>query len=239
MARLAGWRAGDVSLEPMVALTPELQSMVLTVRPTVADLVGRLRRMFRHVPIEDIEQTVWEGFARAAPRHDPVRGPFHVFGYKYAFGLAIDRLTRDARQTPLRLARKAIGDAFDGLSVSDDPFADDAEILAPLRACCHEGAFRMFFGATFETWRLQGEQGLVEQLARAKAFEALRAAFTTLAPEDWQLLQLYYVECHTWTEVGAAFGIGEKQAQRRAEKIREKLKRELLARGVKDAPPRA
>jgi RNA polymerase sigma factor (sigma-70 family) len=228
-----------MSLDARVALTPELQSLVLGARPTVEDLVRRLRLMFRRVPIEDIEQTVWEGFSQAAPRHDPTRGPFHVFGYKHAFGLAIDRFTRDARQTPLRLARKAIGDAFDGLSVSSDPFAGDAEILAPLKACCHEGAFRMFFGATFETWRLQGEQGLVEQLARAKAFEALRVAFTTLAPEDWQLLQLYYIECHTWAEVGAAFGVGEKQAQRRAEKIREKLKRELLARGVKAAPPPA
>jgi RNA polymerase sigma factor (sigma-70 family) len=151
--------------------------------------------------------------------------------------MAVDQFSRDARQSPLRLARRALGGVADGLTVTDDPFVEDHEILAPIKAACHEGAFRMFFGATFEAWRTQGEEGLVDHLTRQKAFRALQSAFTTLAPDDWQLLELYFIECRTWAEVGAAFDISERHAKRRAEGIREKLRRELLARGVKGPPP--
>ena len=220
-------------------LTPDMQALVLEAEPEVKALVAKLAKMFRWVAINDVTQTVWEGYAEVAPRHDPAKGKLGAFGYKHAYGKAVEAFMREAHQAPLHLARRAFGEIMEDLRIADDPFVEDDVILAPIKAVCREGTFRMFFGATFETWRMQGEQGLVDHLTRLKTFAALQSAFMTLEPEEWKLLQLYYIECQTWAEVGEALGVGERQAKRRAEEIRDKLKRELLVRRVKNAPPEA
>jgi RNA polymerase sigma factor (sigma-70 family) len=224
-----------------VRLTPEQRALVLQEKPMVEALVNKLKGMFGRAALEDLTQMVWTGLSEAVVHYDPAKGPFGRFGWKRAFGKGVEDLMRDARQAPLYLARRAFGDPADGLKLAstDDPWVDDRELLEPIKAACHEGAFRMFFGATFETWRMQGDQGLVDHVTRQRVFRALQAAFTTLAPDEWRLLELYYIECLTWADVGVAFDISERQAKRRDADVRKSLKRELLARGVKAAPPEA
>jgi DNA-directed RNA polymerase specialized sigma24 family protein len=153
------------------------------------------------------------------------------------FGETVDTFTHEARQNPLFMARRAFQDPDIQLKNPNEPFLSEEDLLNGLRAVCHEGTFRMFFGATFDTWRMQGEQGTVDHLTRLKAFCALQSAFTTLASDEWELLERYYIRCSSWPVVAEALGIGERQVMRRAEEVREKLKRELLARGVRSAPP--
>jgi RNA polymerase sigma factor (sigma-70 family) len=225
--------------ETVTPLTEQQQKWVLEAEPSIVVLSKRLRRKFPRAREEDIAQTLWTGYAEVAPRYNPAEGSFAAFAYWPAWGKAIDELTREARQSPLHMARKALGAAAEPLRVATGPYMEDSEILAPIKAACREGTFRMFFGATLDTWRTQGEEGLVDHLTRLTAFRALQSAFATLTPDEWKLLELYYIECLTWKVVGAAFDISDRQARRRDEDIREKLKAELMARGVETAPPEA
>ena len=72
------------------------------------------------------------------------------------------------------------------LKNANEPFVSEEELVSGLKATCHDGLFRLFVGATFETWRVQGEQGTVDHLTRLKAFDALRSAFTTLTEDEWK-----------------------------------------------------
>ena len=218
-------------------LTPKQQDAVLTAKPMIATMLAKLRRMFAQVSFEDMSQVVWQGVSEVAPAYDSSQGSFAAFAWKPVFGRAVEWAKGEARQSPLYLARRAFLPVTDHLKDPDDPFADDEQTLAPLKDVCRDGTFRMFFGGTFEAWRMQGEQGLVDHMTRLKTFRGLAGAFTTLSPEEWKLLELYYIDCHSWFEVGQALGISERHAKRRAEEIREKLKRELRLRGIKKPPP--
>jgi RNA polymerase sigma factor (sigma-70 family) len=220
-------------------LTPAQQEWVVKAEPSVKLLAGRLHKKFPRASLDDIAQTLRTGYAEVAPKYNPAEGTFEAFGYWPAWGKAHDELTREARQSPRHMASKAFGEAAEPLKVPTGAYMEDDEILAPIKAACHDGTFRMFFGATFDTWRAQGEQGMVDHLTRLKAFRALQSAFATLTPDEWKLLELYYIECMTWDEVGAALDVSGRQARRRDEQIREKLKLELIALGVERAPPEA
>jgi RNA polymerase sigma factor (sigma-70 family) len=219
-------------------LTPEQQDRVVEAEPTIKRLTGELQRKFPRACGEDIAQSLRAAYAEVVPGYDPTRGPsFDAYAYWPVWGKVHDELTREARQSPRHMARKAFGQVAEPLEVATGAYMEDGEILAPIIAACREGTFRMFFGATLDTWRAQGEQRLVDHLARLKAFRALQSAFATLTPDEWKLLELYYIECLTWEEVGKAFDISDRQAKRRDAQIRQKLKDELIARGVDGAPP--
>ena len=220
-----------------VPLTRKQQDLVLEAEPMVKKMLRKLERMFPHASPEDMRQTVWLNVSEVASRQALSRDTFEAVLWKRVFGEVVDTFTLDARQNPLFMARRAFQDPDIQLKNPNEPFLSEDDLLGGLRAVCHEGTFRMFFGATFETWRMQGEQGTVDHLTRLKVFGALQSAFTTLTSSEWELLERYYIRCSSWPVVAEALGIGERQVMRRAEEIREKLKRELLARGVRSAPP--
>jgi hypothetical protein len=172
-------------IKSVTPLTRAQQDLVVKALPTIDLLAGGLHKKFPWARLDDIKQTLRLGYAEVAPKYDPSKGTFAAFGYWPAWGQAIDKLTREGHQSPLYMARKAFGAAAEPLQVPHEPYMEDQEILAPIKAACHEGTFRMFFGATFETWRAQGEQGMVDHLTRLKAFRALQSAFTTLTPDEW------------------------------------------------------
>jgi DNA-directed RNA polymerase specialized sigma24 family protein len=210
---------------------------VLDAEPMVNKMLRKLERMFPRASPEDMRQTVWLNVSEMASRPDISPDAFEAFVWKRVFGEVVDTCTLEARQNPLFMARRAFQDPDLQLKNPNEPFLSEDDLLSGLRSVCHEGTFRMFFGATFETWRMQGEQGTVDHLTRLKVFGALQSAFTTLAPGEWELLERYYIRCSSWPVVAEALGIGERQVMRRAEEIREKLKLELLSRGVRGAPP--
>jgi RNA polymerase sigma factor (sigma-70 family) len=222
---------------PSVPLTSEHQDLVLEAKPMVDMMQRKLEKMFPHVSPDDIRQTVWLTVSELAPDYNPARGHFAAFAWAPVFGAAVDTFTLEARQNPLYMARRAFVKPGIHLKDPNEPFVSEEELVSGLQGVCHEGTFRLFFGATFETWRMQGEQGTVDHLTRLKVFGALQSAFTTLKSAEWELLERYYIACSSWADVAEALGIGERQVMRRAEEIREKLRRELLARGVRGAPP--
>ena len=235
---------GEKKSKAGTPLTPEQQGWVLGAKPQIEELTKRLQRKFPQADPGDVAQALWEGYSHVAPDYNPdnpERKSFAAFAYKGGWGYAVDALTRQARQSPVHMARKAFGDDSAPVRIARGAYVAEHEMLGGIRAACHDSAFRMFFGATFDVWRAQGEQGLVDLVTRKKAFCALQGALATvtLTADEWKLLELYYVECQTWEEVGAAFGIVERQARRRDEQIRAKLREELFARGVTSAPPRA
>ncbi|MEO7330402.1 MAG: sigma-70 family RNA polymerase sigma factor [Minicystis sp.] len=226
--------------KPEGATSPEAvaQARVMAeAGPVVQRLLRKLRRMFPAERPDDLRQMAWQGVVEKAPQYDPSKGSVAGFIWKSAFGNAVNEASREARQSPAHLMRLALLFAAEEIPDEEhDPFESDETILQGLADACHDGAFRMFFGATFETWRTQGEQGMIDHLAHKEAFGRLKSAFSTLAPEDWRLVELRYLDCATWAEVGAELGIGERQSKRRDEEIREKLRRELRLRGQGSAP---
>ena len=222
---------------PSVPLTSEHHDLMLEATPMVDMMQRKLAKMFPHVAADDIRQTVWLAVSEVAPGYEPAQGHFARFAWTPVFGAAVDTFTLDARQNPLYMARRAFLKTGIHLKDPNEPFVSEEELVSGLQGVCHEGTFRLFFGATFETWRMQGEQGTVDHLTRLKVFGALQSAFSTLKSDEWELLERYYIACSSWADVAISLGISERHVMRRAEEIREKLRRELLSRGVRGAPP--
>jgi RNA polymerase sigma factor for flagellar operon FliA len=76
-----------------------------------------------------------------------------------------------------------------------------------------------------EELRMGGEAGVL----RAEAFDALRRAIAELPVDDRRLVELRYWEDLSWPDVAVALGIGMRTAQEHHERIRERLRRTLLA----------
>jgi RNA polymerase sigma factor (sigma-70 family) len=76
-----------------------------------------------------------------------------------------------------------------------------------------------------EELRTGGDAGVL----RAEAFDALRRAIAGLPANDRRLVELRYSEDLSWPDVAAALGIGVRTAQEHHERIRERLRRTLLA----------
>ena len=233
----------DIRPSPVAVkgLTLEQHKLVLGEMPHIRRLTRKLQRVLYWVPPEDIEQVVGVGYCEAAIDGDPTmpKKAWSHYAYIRAHGKAIDTFLRDSPRRQMALARRAFAEVAETFRPVDDPWASDEEILSPLAAVCGEGTFRVFFGRTFETWRYQGEQGVVNHLDRLNAFRALQSAFSSLTEDEWRLYELYYIECKTWAEVGAELGVQERQAKNRADAVYGKLRRELASRGVRKAPPEA
>lgn len=223
-------------------LTKKQQELVLGELPAIKQLTRTLGAKFPRVGRDDVEQSVWVGYCEAALEANPAmpQAAFAAYARIRVHGRMIDLCLRDWRQSPMYLAELAFGKSFAELVVADDaedPWISDEAIIDPIRAASSESIFRAFLGSTFEAWRYLGEQGLVDHMTRLTAFRELKKTFPSLSEPEWKLYELYYVDCLTWAQVGAAFGIQDKAAQQRAKGIRDKLRRELLSRGVRQAPP--
>jgi RNA polymerase sigma factor for flagellar operon FliA len=183
--------------------------------------------------IEDCQQAACQALLEALPGHDPSRGPFDIYAWKWVAG-AVIRLVRRERS----YRRTGLDDALDAteaLSDTDDPFAEDDEERDRAKSYCRWLTFTRFLGDT----RAALSRNPEERVLRARAFEALERAVGDINEDERQVLALRYWAGLTWEQIGLAMGRSERQAKRIDERLRERLQRGLRLRGVEQTPPSA
>jgi RNA polymerase sigma-B factor len=190
------------------------------------------RRFFRgREPLDDLVQVAREGLLLALDRFDPGRRlPFPSFAnptitgslkryYRDSgWGLRVPRRVHDLAK-PTRLAADALGQELGrpptvpelaaALSVSEDDVlealaASDARFTSSLDAPAGDG------GTTLAA-SLGAQDG---RLAEVENRAALEAALTTLGERDRELLELYFGQEWTQSEIAARLGVSQMQISR-------------------------
>jgi RNA polymerase sigma factor for flagellar operon FliA len=167
---------------------------------------------------DDIVAAGMIGLAEAAERYDETRQePFLSFAEKRIRGAVIDELRRgDVMPRRMRRMARRIGDVIQNLEVQHGEAADDkvAEALGVtleeykqnLEQIVHVsvGALELDDDSLMPT----GDEASPEiQLAQHRAKAKVRAALEKLEKRDLLILNLYYTEELTYTEIGEVMGI--------------------------------
>jgi RNA polymerase sigma factor for flagellar operon FliA len=167
---------------------------------------------------DDIVAAGMIGLAEAAERYDETRQePFLSFAEKRIRGAVIDELRRgDVMPRRMRRMARKIGDAIQNLEQRHGEATDDkvAEALGVtleeyktnLEQIVHVsvGALELDDDSLMPT----GDEASPEiQLAQRRAKAKVRAALDKLEKRDLLILNLYYTEELTYTEIGEVMGI--------------------------------
>ena len=206
-------------------------------------IVDRLaRRMARRHPVlsfEAYQSLGYEALWRAALKFEPTREvKFITYAWPRCWGAMRDGAREHLAQDPVRRACQILGiDALAAFEASNDPFTDtDEGTFDGLVKHCSAGSLEMATVAGCATWREQGEDGLLGQLERLQAKKELKNARGTLDGEESAVVALHFDDELAWAAVAEALGISESTVKRRAADVRDKLRAELSARGVSEAP---
>jgi RNA polymerase sigma factor for flagellar operon FliA len=167
---------------------------------------------------DDIVAAGMIGLAEAAERYDETRQePFLSFAEKRIRGAVIDELRRgDVMPRRMRRMARRIGDVIQNLEVQHGEATDDkvAEALGVtledykqnLEQIVHVsvGALELDDDSLMPT---SDEASPEMQLAQRRAKAKVRAALDKLEKRDLLILNLYYTEELTYTEIGEVMGI--------------------------------
>jgi RNA polymerase sigma factor (sigma-70 family) len=202
----------------------------------------RARWMARRRPaltFEQYQSLGYEALWRAALTFDAARGAqFGTYAWQRCCGAMRDGVREHDAQDPLRRACQILGiSALSSFESNDDPFAEtDEGTFAALVQHCRAGLLEMETVAGCATWREQGEDGLLAHVERAHAAKELEIARGALDREESAIVALHFDGDLAWGKVAEALEISESTVKRRAAVVREKLRRELVARGVDEVP---
>jgi RNA polymerase sigma-B factor len=248
--------ADDRSGRSSPSVDPDLWQLHLRVADhgcpnATADLVdhyegtvkGLARRCYRRrEPLEDLEQVAFEALIAALRRFDPSRGiPFLAFATPTIIGV-LKRHYRDAGWS-MRVPRwmhelnAGIGQARQTLlqELCREPTA--AEIAELLDTSVERVERALHGSATREVGCLDDVVGGAyapggrqdRQLQLAEDCAALDQALSLLDQDDRWILDLYFGDDLTQSEVGEHIGLSQMQVSRRMRRITARLRSELVA----------
>ena len=167
---------------------------------------------------DDIVAAGMLGLAEAADRYDETRQePFLSFAEKRIRGAVIDELRRgDVMPRRMRRLARKIGDVIQKLEVQHGEATDEAvaeglgvtldEYKENLESIVHVsvGALELEDDTILPT----GDESSPEvQLTQRRATDRVRAALGQLGERDLLIMNLYYTEELTYTEIGEVMGI--------------------------------
>jgi RNA polymerase sigma factor (sigma-70 family) len=181
----------------------------------------------------------YEALWRAALTFDASRGAkFRTYAWQRCCGAMRDGIREHNAQDPLRRACQILGiTALSSFEPNDDPFEEtDEGTFAALVKHCRAGLLEMETVAGCATWREQGEEGLLGHVERVHATKELEIARGALEGEEAAIVALHFDADLGWGKVAEALGISESTVKRRAAVVREKLRRDMMARGVVEPP---
>ena len=181
----------------------------------------------------------YEALWRAALTFEASRGArFRTYAWQRCCGAMFDGIREHQAQDPLRRACQILGiTTLAPFEVNEDPFEEtDEGTFDALVKHCGAGLLEMATVAGCATWREQGEEGLLGQVERLHAAKELETARGALDGEESALVTLHFDDELGWGAVAETLGVSESTVKRRAAVVREKLRRELLVRGVGKAP---
>jgi RNA polymerase sigma factor for flagellar operon FliA len=186
--------------------------------PAVRRIAQRLiRRLPRHVPIDDLLSAGHKGLALAIARADEARvGAFQTYAERHIRGAMLDELrSRDPLSRDRRRQQKRIAAAIRSLSIRLCRAPDEAEIAAELgvsldayweqAASVREEAIDEEAHPLADASAEQAD----ERLCRAEQARILREALDDLPARDRQILEMAHVEGLTLREIGDQLGVTE------------------------------
>jgi RNA polymerase sigma factor for flagellar operon FliA len=167
---------------------------------------------------DDIVAAGMVGLAEAAERYDETRQePFLSFAEKRIRGAVIDELRRgDVMPRRMRRMARRIGDVIQHLEqrhgeATDENVAEKLGVTVEEYKTNLEQIVHVSVGALElddDTLMPTGDESSPEmQLAHRRAKQRVRAGLEKLEKRDLQILNLYYTEELTYTEIGEVMGI--------------------------------
>ena len=227
------------------ALTREQQALVAEAIPMVRALAHRLRRRFPEVPLADFVSMGHEAAVRAACMFDPSRGvPFAGFAYKRVAGAMLRDATEESFGSLHVAVRRAFAADPDAARPPAELTLDEALEDTPDRARARAVAWarRQAAGALLASLTELGSNSTVEdrlgaRQAYARAVAALAEAEAELDPEHRRFVQRYYRESASYEAIAAELGVVVRTVTRIHDRVKERLARALLRRGVAEPPP--
>lgn len=208
---------------------------------------AQARRLFRHgEPIEDLTQVAYEALVRSLQRFDPERRkPFLAFAKPTIVG-SLRRHYRDvgwAIRVPRRVHELAspARDATELLThdlgrppspgeVADFIGVDEREVLEAMTA--EDARTTTSLDAPDSASGLQADQVIGAPDRGFVGIEnrtALLQSLVHLSADDRNLLQMYFVEEHTQSEIAAVLGCSQMQVSRLLRKAVRQLRRHMDA----------
>jgi RNA polymerase sigma factor (sigma-70 family) len=228
------------TLTPLPTLTKDQNDLMASAMPAVDRRARWMARRGPELTFEQYQSLGYEALWRVAPAFDASRNiKFKTFAWPRVCGAMFDGLREHRAQDPLRRACQILGiSALSSFEADDDPFSDETDegMFAGLVKHCRAGLLEMETVAGCATWREQGEDGLHGQVTRLHAKKELEIARGALDEEGAEIVALHFDGDLAWGKVAEALQISESTVKRRAAVVREKLRRELVARGVDEAP---
>jgi len=227
------------------ALTREQQALVAEAIPMVRALAHRLRRRFPEVPLGDFVSMGHEAAVRAASTFDPSRGvPFAGFAYKRVAGAMLRDATEESFGSLHMAVRRAFAADPDAARPPAEITLDEALEDTPDRARARAVAWarRQAAGALLASLAELGSSSTVEdrlgaKQAYARAVAALAEAEAELDPEHRRFVQRYYREGASYETIAAELGVVVRTVTRIHDRVKDRLARALLRRGVAEPPP--
>jgi RNA polymerase sigma factor (sigma-70 family) len=209
------------------ALTPRQQRLVEEALPTAQALVrrtARLKGIHKEEDLEELDQTVGEVLSTVVRGYDETRPTgFLNYAWKRMFGTAaelIDSLSRHAK------ALEIAAEGAEELADSTDPFSESPEEA-------DEDDFReLDAGADAFTFDLY----IVDAISSGGLSEPLKAALDAVDPDERRAFLARHRDDIKFEEIASMMGMDRSKVRRLISSARKKLKRLLLAQGIREAP---
>lgn len=220
-------------------LTTEQHNRMRDAMPWVDEVAERMAAAKPWMSAGDFKSAGYDEIWRATLVYVETPGAtFRTFAWLGVIGAMLDLAAQYKAQDPARAAVVLLG-ASDLSHFRDDadPFSEGVgDTRSRVIGRCRSAMINIevTFGAP--TWREQGEDGLALHREHVTATEGVESARATLDAEEAAVIEMHFWNDLPWNKVADALGTSESTVKRRAAMARAKLKHELMARGVHEAP---
>ena len=224
---------------PRPTLTAEQEARMRAAMPWVDEVAKRMAAAMPWMSVGDFKSAGYDEIWRATLVYvETPEATFKTFAWLGVIGAMLDIAAQYKAQDPARAARVLLGaSALSHFRDDADPFSEGVEDTGGrLIDVCRSAMINIevTFGAP--TWREQGEDGLALHREHVTATEGVESARATLEAEEAAVIEMHFWNDLPWNKVADALGKSEATVKRRAAMARAKLKHELMARGVHEAP---
>lgn len=230
-------RAGGDTPRP--SLTPEQEERMRAAMVWVDEVADRMAAAKPWMSAGDFKSAGYDEIWRATLVYVETAGAtFRTFAWLGVVGAMLDMAAQHRAQDPARAALVLLGASTLAHFRDDaDPFSEGVEdTRGRMMDVCRSAVLNIEAVVGCTSWREQGEEGLSLHLEHVTATEEVESARASLDPEEAAVIEMHFWDDLPWNKVADALGTSESTVKRRAAAARAKLKHELMARGVHEAP---
>lgn len=224
---------------PRPTLTAEQEERMRAAMPWVDEIAAKMAAGKPGMSAGDFKSAGYDEIWRATLIYDEARGAtFRTFAWPGVVGAMLDLAAQHQAQSPLRAALALLGvGVLSHFRDDADPFSEgDEDKRKRLVSVGKSAALAVEAVLTSSTWREQGEEGLLLHQEHVKATFELERARAALDPEEAAIVEMHFWDELPWRRVADALGTSESTVKRRAAAAQAKLKHDLMAQGVHEAP---